>query len=129
MLLSVLRRILRDTQAAEEVLQDIFYWLWRRAADFDASRGSLPGMAAGDCTQPGHSRLRRHNPAAGEELVENAVFVPCHLESAVARQELLEGKSALETLPKEQRTAVELAYFEGRRTAKLPSEPATRWVR
>ena len=42
MLSSVLNRILRDTQAAEEILQDIFYQLWRTAADFDASRGSLP---------------------------------------------------------------------------------------
>jgi len=114
MLLSVLRRILRDTQAAEEVLQDIFFQLWRRAADFDASRGSLPGWLLVIARNRAISRLRRHNPAAGEELVENAVFVPGHLESAVARQELLgKVKSALETLPKEQRTAVELAYFEG----------------
>jgi len=28
MLSSVLNRILRDTQAAEEILQDIFYQLW-----------------------------------------------------------------------------------------------------
>ena len=43
MLSSVLIRILRDTQAAEEILQDIFFQLWRDAERFDASRGSLPG--------------------------------------------------------------------------------------
>ena len=31
MLSSVLNRILRDDQAAEEILQDIFYQLWRNA--------------------------------------------------------------------------------------------------
>ncbi|MGB9147620.1 MAG: sigma factor, partial [Acidobacteriaceae bacterium] len=41
-LFAVLVRILRDTQAAEEVLQDLFLQLWRSAARFDASRGSLP---------------------------------------------------------------------------------------
>ena len=37
MLSSVLNRILRDTQAAEEILQDIFYQLWANASRFDPS--------------------------------------------------------------------------------------------
>lgn len=60
------------------------------------------------------SRLRHHSPAAGEELLENTVSLPFNLETAVARQQILgKVKGALETLPKEQRAAVELAYFEG----------------
>jgi RNA polymerase sigma-70 factor (ECF subfamily) len=60
------------------------------------------------------SRLRHHNPAAGEELLENTVSLPFNLETAVAQQQLLGNvKGALEKLPKEQRAAVELAYFEG----------------
>ena len=42
MLSSVLNRILRDTQAAEEILQDIFYQLWRNAAQFDPSADHCP---------------------------------------------------------------------------------------
>ncbi len=53
MLYAMLLRILRDTGAAEEVLQDLFLQLWRGAARFDASRGSLGGMAAGDRAKPG----------------------------------------------------------------------------
>src|SRR5580692_5279269 len=41
MLFGMLMRILRDNQAAEEVLQDVFMQLWRNAAQFDAGRGSL----------------------------------------------------------------------------------------
>ena len=108
MLSSVLNRILRDTQAAEEILQDIFYQLWRRAPEFDASRGSLGGWLMVI------SRLRHHNPAAGEELLENTVSLPFNLESAIAQKQLLgKVKGALEVLPKEQRATVELAYFEG----------------
>ncbi len=114
MLSSVLNRILRDKQVAEEILQDIFYQLWCTAAQFDASRGSLPGWLMVIGRNRAISVLRRHNPSQGEELLENTVMLPFNLESTVAQQQLLgRVKGALEGLPKEQRAAVELAYFEG----------------
>jgi len=114
MLSSVLNRILRDSQAAEEILQDIFFQLWRTASQFDASRGSLPGWLLVIARNRAISRLRRHNPAAGDELNEGAVALPFNFESAMAQQQLLgRVKGALESLPQEQRAAVELAYFEG----------------
>jgi RNA polymerase sigma-70 factor (ECF subfamily) len=114
MLSSVLNRILRDTQAAEEILQDIFYQLWRTASRFDAARGSLPGWLLVIARNRALSRLRRHNPASGDELMENTVIVPSNLESDVAQQQLIgKVKSAMQGLPTEQRATVELAYFEG----------------
>ena len=98
MLSSVLNRILRDTQAAEEILQDIFYQLWRTASRFDASRGSLAGWLMVIARNRAISRLREHNPTAGEELSENSVVLPLNLESSVAQQELLgRVKGALES--------------------------------
>ena len=61
MLSSVLNRILRDTQAAEEILQDIFYQLWCGASRFDPARGSLPGWLLVIARNRAISRLRRHN--------------------------------------------------------------------
>jgi RNA polymerase sigma-70 factor (ECF subfamily) len=114
MLSSVLNRILRDKQAAEEILQDIFYQLWRSAERFDTSRGSLPGWLVVVARNRAISRLRQHNPAAGDELNENTVTSTFNLEGAVAQQQLLGRiKGALADLPVEQRAAVELAYFEG----------------
>ncbi len=116
MLSSVLNRILRDTQASEEILQDIFFQLWRAPSRFDASRGSLPGWLLVIARNRAISRLRRHNPAAAgdHELGENSVVLPVNFESAVAQKQLLDRvKSALEKLPAEQRACVELAYFEG----------------
>jgi RNA polymerase sigma-70 factor, ECF subfamily len=114
MLSSMLNRILRDTQAAEEILQDIFYQLWCTASRFDASRGSLPGWLLVIGRNRAISRLRHHNPAAGEELMENTAVLPITLESEIAQQQLLgRVKGALESLSKEQRAAIELAYFEG----------------
>jgi RNA polymerase sigma-70 factor (ECF subfamily) len=114
MLSSVLNRILRDRQAAEEILQDIFYQLWRTAPDFDPARGSLPGWLAVIARNRAISRLRRHRPEQGEELLENTIVMPFNLETAVAQQELLgRVKRTLDELPKEQRATLELAYFEG----------------
>jgi len=114
MLSAVLNRILRDTQAAEEILQDIFYQLWRTASNFDPSRGSLGGWLVVIARNRAISRLRKHNPSGGEEISENMVVVPVNLESMIAQQELLgRVKGALDALPREQRAVLELAYFEG----------------
>jgi RNA polymerase sigma-70 factor (ECF subfamily) len=114
MLSSVLNRILRDTQAAEEILQDIFYQLWRTASRFDPSRGSLPGWLTVIARNRAISRLRKHNPSSGEPLDENSVTVPANLDNVVAQSELM-GRviGALDGLPQEQRAVLELAYFEG----------------
>lgn len=114
LLLAVLNRIVRDKQAAEEILQDIFYQLWCTAAQFDAARGSVPGWLVVIGRNRAISRLRRHIPSQGEELLENTVVLPFDLESTLAQEQLLRRvKGALEGLPKEQRAAIELAYFEG----------------
>jgi len=122
LLSSLLNRILRDTQASEEILQDVFYQLWRNAAQFDPARGSLRGWLAVIARNRAISRLRRHNPSAGEELLETSVIVPANLENALAQQQLLgRVKSALENLPSEQRAAIELAYFEGLTHSEIAS--------
>lgn len=125
---SVLNRILRDEQAAEEIMQDIFFQLWRGAQQFDASRGSLPGWLMVIARNRAISRLRHHNPAQGEELHENTVCLGVSLESSIAQNQLLEKvKAALDALPKEQRAAVELAYFEGLTQSGSRREPAIPW--
>jgi len=123
LLSSLLNRILRDTQASEEILQDVFYQLWRNAAQFDPARGSLPGWLAVIARNRAISRLRRHNPSEGGELLETTVIVPANLENALAQQQLLgRVKGALENLSSEQRAAIELAYFEGLTHSEIASK-------
>ena len=95
-------------------MQDIFYQLWCNASRFDPARGSLPGWLLVIARNRAISRLRRHNPAAGEEIVENTIVLPFDLESSASQKQLLERvKGAMESLPKEQRAAIEFAYFAG----------------
>ena len=114
MISSVLHRILRDAHAAEEILQDVFYQLWRAPGKFDPTRGSLPAWLAVIARNRAISRLRRHNPAAGEELLENTAVLPLNLETHAAQRQLMGRVSgALDGLSKDQRACIELAYFEG----------------
>ncbi|MGB6875650.1 MAG: sigma-70 family RNA polymerase sigma factor [Candidatus Acidiferrales bacterium] len=107
-------RILRDAGAAEEILQDLFFQIWRTAAKFDPQRGSLPGWLLVAARNRAISRLRRRDSRENDELMENSVVLPCTLESAAAQNELLgRVKTALSSLPNGQREAIELAYFEG----------------
>jgi RNA polymerase sigma-70 factor (ECF subfamily) len=118
MLFAMLVRILRDTSAAEEVLQDLFLQLWRGASRFDASRGSLPAWLLVIGRNRAISRLRGREHREVLEDPENFSFdtVPSSgdLEDEAWRAQLMERlRGAMATLPPEQREAVELAYFEG----------------
>jgi RNA polymerase sigma-70 factor (ECF subfamily) len=119
MLYAMLLRILKDTGAAEEVLQDLFLQLWRGAARFDASRGSLGGWLLVIGRNRALSRLRGKQrrefvPDDIEGFSLESVPSSEDLENEAARMQLMGRlRGAMAALPAEQREAVELAYFEG----------------
>lgn len=118
MLYGMLIRILKDQQAAEEVLQDIFLQLWRTAHQFDATRGALPAWLLVIGRNRAISRLRARS---NREILEdtegsfaNTFVSRQNLEEQAMRNELGERlRTAFAQLPVEQRQALELAYFEG----------------
>ncbi len=59
---SVALRVLQDTGAAEDVLQDIFMQLWRQPTAFDASRGNMGAWLAVIARHRAIDRLRRRRP-------------------------------------------------------------------
>ncbi len=111
---SVALRILKDAYPAEEVLQDIFYQLWRTASAFDPSRGSLSAWLLVCARNRAISRLRGRAAEPAEELHEHTAVVAVSLESELAQaQQMARVRGALENLQPAQRQALELAYFEG----------------
>lgn len=110
---SLTHRILRDTGAAEEVVQDIFYQLWRSASQFDFTRGSLPGWLLVIARNRAIDRLRGRHRRLVEETVE-PVTTAMSLDTCTAQAEVMaKVTAALGSLPASQREALELAYFEG----------------
>lgn len=115
---SVALRVLRDAQAAEEILQDIFHHLWKAAARFDPGRGSLPGWLLVTTRNRSIDRLRRRTPEVTGDLLPENISLPdgvtVDLESNIAQSRLLEKvRGVVGKLPDTQRELMELAYFEG----------------
>ena len=130
MLFGMLLRILRDRQAAEEILQDLFLQLWRSADRFDAGRGSLPTWLLVIGRNRAISRLRgKTNREVTEEEDGDYAngFVSAQNVEDEARRSELRGtlNAALNKLPSEQRQALELAYFEGMSQSEIAARTAS----
>jgi len=109
-------RILRAKAEAEEVVQEAFVEVWRRAASFDPRRGSASSYVLAVCRSRALDRLRSRGSAeraAAASAREEPEPSPLPIESAVQRQDRERVQRALATLPAEQRAAIELSYFAG----------------
>lgn len=121
---AVLLRILKDSGAAEEVLQDLFMDVWRRADRFDASRGTPLAWLLVMGRSRALSRLRvtrrRDNIESPEDFSHDTAASSADPEKEIARLRLMEklGEAML-SLPSKQKEAVELAYFEGMTQAEI----------
>jgi RNA polymerase sigma-70 factor (ECF subfamily) len=109
---SVALRVLSDTGAAEDVLQDVFLQLWRNPGSFDSSRGALGAWLAVIARNRAIDALRKRRP---ESDVEDVVLsVEPDLAGEADRTRAAEKvRGALGSMPPAQRTALEMAYFEG----------------
>lgn len=123
------RRILGDVTEAEDVTQETFLHLWRNPARFDPARGALRtylltwahGRAV-DVVRSRVARARREerdarSTANAADDIERAVWDMSQSERV--------GR-ALETLPADERAAIDLAYFGGhpyREVARLLATP------
>jgi len=113
MVFSVAKRILHRTGEAEEILQDIFYVVWRSASRFDPSKGSLAGWLLVSARNRAVARLRGKNNYA-EEVDENGVRLSIDAESLAEQARLVDKvRGVMSSLPEQQREALECAYFEG----------------
>ena len=111
---SVAKRVLGDPGAAEEVLQDIFYGAWRGASRFDSSRGSMAGWLLVAARNRAIDRLRRGKGRPTDSIKEEMVALAFNLESKAAQDLMLSKvRKAITDLPEVQRSACEMAYFEG----------------
>ncbi|MGE0879781.1 MAG: RNA polymerase sigma factor [Acidimicrobiia bacterium] len=110
------RRITGDAGAAQDITQEVFVRLWERPTGFDVGRGTLRSYLgvithrrSVDWVRREASRTRREERDQNEA---RGVVVDV-ADAATAGVISQHVRSAVETLPADQRRAVELAYFAG----------------
>jgi RNA polymerase sigma-70 factor (ECF subfamily) len=114
--LAVGLRVLSSRADAEEVTQEVFVEVWSRADRFDPERGSARAWLMGIARNRAIDRLRRRQADSRmAEAVrdEERPRGPTPVEDAEARELRDRVRAALMSLGPEQRTALELAYYEG----------------
>ena len=109
-------RMLRDHAAAEEVVQDAFVALWRRAANYAPDRASvrtwlLTMVRSRAIDRLRHVTAKESDFALDEEPELVAVSDTWRLANEGMRADAV--RAALAALPPEQRQILEWAYFGG----------------
>lgn len=105
-------RVLGNTTAAEDVLQEVFLQLWRNPQAFDANRGKLPAWLAVIARNRAIDHLRKRPPE--DDIEDLPISTGVNLESEAAQRLAVDKiRGVLAQLPQDQRRALEMAFFEG----------------
>jgi RNA polymerase sigma-70 factor (ECF subfamily) len=109
-------RVVRDGSIAEDLVQETFLRVWRRVHGFDGERGALGPWLMAVARNSAIDYLR----SAGGRIryaLETETDHPCRFsdlgKEILNLDRVRRVNSALEKLTANQRTVIELAYFEG----------------
>jgi RNA polymerase sigma-70 factor, ECF subfamily len=109
---AVALRVLGDTGAAEDVLQEVFMQMWRNPGLFDSSRGSLGPWLSVIARHRAIDGLRKRRPET--DIADVVVSVEPDMAGDAERSQAMEKvRGALGSMPSAQRQALDMAYFEG----------------
>ena len=104
--------VLRHPQSAEDVMQEVFLRLWRKASAYNPARGTLAGWLTVMARHEAIDSLRRKQ----KDLRLSDAVVPIEQRQRMVPNysaDVVTVRSILEKLPTEQREVIDLAYFAG----------------
>ncbi len=109
---SVALRVLGDTGAAEDVLQEVFMQMWRNPGLFDSSRGRLGPWLSVIARHRAIDGLRKRRPET--DIADVVLSVEPDMAGEAERARAMEKvRGTLGLMPPVQRKALEMAFFEG----------------
>ena len=115
-LYGIILRILIDRHDAEEVLQEVYVTVWRKAAEFDAARASPITWLATIARNRAIDRFRARGNRATTTLdavAEIADEAPAADVMLAASQDAIRVQRALDSLEPRHAAVIRRAYFEG----------------
>lgn len=119
-LYSLVYRMVADHQVAEDLLQDAFLSIWRRATSYSPQSGAVRSWLISIVHHRTIDYLRavrrrsvmKEAPLEDAELDERISF-PDAWEETWRSEQSSQVRAALMRIPPEQRMVIELAYFQG----------------
>lgn len=124
------RRVVRDPSQAEEVAQEVFLEIWRRASRYDRSKGSATSWIMTLTHARSVDRVRSAQAASDREVKVAQSSTERDVDTVVEAVESSFERRAVQrclgTLTELQRESITLAYFSGytyREVAELLTTP------
>lgn len=134
-LYGVCLHMLHNRDEADEVLQEAYITVWRRAGSFDAHRASPMTWLITVARNKAIDRLRKHRETLTDEPIELASDDPAPPDEAELSQERQRLQRCLDQLEAAQRSAVREAFFSGATyidlatRRKVPLGTMKSWIR
>jgi RNA polymerase sigma-70 factor (ECF subfamily) len=108
--LAYLRQVVRPAHLAEDLVQEVFVRVWRKAGSFQSERGDAAGWLY---TIARHQLIDHWRRSGGKAELADFDFEPVAADSIDRHDLLLTLRKALQQVQPEQRRAIEMAYFGG----------------
>ena len=108
-------RVVRDSHRAEDVTQDVFLEVWRKAQSFDESRGSAKTWVMAIAHRRAVDAVRRHETLKRQDVqaMSDEVSHDGPADQLLEKEEHAAVRRCLDTLTELQLESVRLAYFNG----------------
>lgn len=118
-LLALARRILGSMADGEELLQEVFLYVWNHAGRYDAGRSSVSTWLVLVARSRAIDRLRtrkvveRTHETAQQQEGSAAHASPEGVEAVFVRERRERMRNEMDKLPPEQRQVLEMAFYDG----------------
>lgn len=110
--LAYVRSLARGREVSEDVVQEVFLAVWRKAATYRRDRGDVPGWVY-TITRNKLVDLWRRRPTGSDDTGADASRLVADDRAGERAVLSVSLRKVLDTLRPEQRQALELAYFGG----------------